>query len=76
MAESSLDSLRQTRAVQVQFRAYELRPEGAPPIPPELQAQYRQRIAAGWPRVQQIARARAKARRSREARAGSAPWTR
>ncbi len=58
MAESSLDSLRQTRAVQVQFRAYELRPEGAPPIPPELQAQYRQRIAAGWPRVQQIARER------------------
>ena len=58
MAESSLDSLKQTRAVQVQFRAYELRPEGTPPIPPELEAQYRQRIAAGWPRVQQIARER------------------
>jgi predicted DsbA family dithiol-disulfide isomerase len=58
MAESSLDSLRQTRAVQVQFRAYELRPEGTPPIPPELEAQHRQRIAAGWPRVQQMARER------------------
>ncbi len=58
MAESSLDSLKQTRAVQVQFRAYELRPEGAPPIPPEVQAQYRERLAAGWPRVQQMARER------------------
>src|SRR5258707_5937332 len=58
MAESRLDSLKQTRAVPVQFRAYELRPEGSPPIPPELQAQYRARIAAGWPRVQQMARER------------------
>ena len=58
MAESSLDSLKQTRAVQVQYRAYELRPEGTPPIPPELEAQHRERIAAGWPRVQQMARER------------------
>ena len=58
MAESSLDSLKQTRAVQVQYRAYELRPEGTPAIPPELAAHYRERIAAGWPRVQQIARER------------------
>jgi predicted DsbA family dithiol-disulfide isomerase len=58
MAESSLDSLKQTRAVQVQFRAYELRPAGTPSLPPEVEAQHRQRIAAGWPRVQQIARER------------------
>ncbi len=58
MAESSLDSLKQTRAVEVQFRAYELRPEGTPPLPPEVQAQYRQRVADGWPRVQQMARER------------------
>jgi predicted DsbA family dithiol-disulfide isomerase len=58
MAESSLDSLKQTRAIQVQFRAYELRPEGTPPIPAEIQAQYAERIAAGWPRVQQVARER------------------
>ena len=58
MAESSLDSLRQTRAVQVEFRAYELRPEGTSPIPPELAAQHRERIAAGWPRVQEMARER------------------
>jgi predicted DsbA family dithiol-disulfide isomerase len=58
MAESSLDSLKQTRAVQVQFRAYELRPEGTPPLAPEVEAQHRQRGATGWPRVQQIARER------------------
>ena len=55
MAESSLDSLRQTRDVQVEWRAYELRPEGTPPLPPEVEAAHRQRIAEGWPRVQQIA---------------------
>ena len=58
MAESSLDSLRQTRVVQVQLRAYELRPEDAPPIPPEVEAQHRQRGAENWPRVQRIARER------------------
>lgn len=54
MAESGLDSLRTTHAVQVEWRAYELRPAGAPPIP----AEYRERIFAGWPRVQQMARER------------------
>ena len=58
MAESSLDSLRQTRVIQVQFRAYELRPEGTPPLPPAVEAEYRKRVAAGWPRTQQIARER------------------
>jgi len=58
MAESSLDSLKQTRAVRAEFRAYELRPEGTPPLPPEVEAEYRQRVAAGWPRTQQIARER------------------
>lgn len=58
MAESSLDSLKQTRSVQVEFRAYELRPEGTPPLPPEVEAQHRQRVAAGWPRLQQVARDR------------------
>jgi predicted DsbA family dithiol-disulfide isomerase len=54
MAESGLDSLQQTHAVQVEWRAFELRPAGAPPISPD----YRQRILEGWPRVQQIARER------------------
>ena len=54
MAESGLDSLRETHAVSIQWKAFELRPEGSPPIPPE----YRARIEAGWPRVQQMARER------------------
>ena len=58
MAESSLDSLRQTREVQVEWRAYELRPEGSPSLPPDVEAAHRKRIAEGWPRVQEIARNR------------------
>ncbi len=58
MAESGLDSLRQTHEVQVEWRAYELRPHDAPPIPPEIEARYREKIAAGWPRVEAIARER------------------
>lgn len=54
MAESGLDSLRKTHTVSVTWRAFELRPEGAPPVP----AEYRERILAGWPRVQQLARER------------------
>jgi len=58
MAESSLDSLRQTRQVEVEWRAYELRPADAPQLPPEVEAAYRKRIAEGWPRVQETARER------------------
>jgi predicted DsbA family dithiol-disulfide isomerase len=58
MAESGLDSLRETHAVQVEWRAFELRPEEAPPLPAEAEAAYRARIMEGWPRVQQIARER------------------
>jgi predicted DsbA family dithiol-disulfide isomerase len=38
--------------VSVQWRSFELRPKGAPPIPPE----YRARIEAGRPRLYAIAR--------------------
>src|SRR5262245_29505621 len=58
MAESSLDSLRKERDVSVEWRAYELRPENMPPIPPEVEAKHRERGAAGWPRVALIARER------------------
>jgi predicted DsbA family dithiol-disulfide isomerase len=58
MAESSLDSLRETHAIEVTFRAYELRPYNAPPLPPEVEERRRQRIAEHWPRVQQTARER------------------
>ncbi len=54
MAESGLDSLRETHDVNVEWRAYELRPAGSEPLPP----QYRERIRQGWPRVAQTARER------------------
>ncbi len=54
MAVSGLDTLRQSREISAEFRAFELRPPGSPPIPPE----YRARIDAGWPRVEAIARER------------------
>ena len=55
MAESSLDSLRQRRDISVVFRAYELRPETAEALPPEVEERYRKRIEAGWPRLKQTA---------------------
>jgi predicted DsbA family dithiol-disulfide isomerase len=58
MAESSLDSLKLRREIAVTFRAYELHPEKAEPLPPEVEEHYRKRIAAGWPRVEQMARER------------------
>ncbi len=54
MAESGLDLLRETHEIQVTWKAFELRPKGSPPMPPE----YRERILAGWPRVQQMAQER------------------
>jgi len=54
MAESGLGSLRATHAVKVEWRAFELRSNGAQPVP----AEYRERIRQGWPRAQQIARER------------------
>lgn len=54
MAESGLDSLRETHTINIQWKAFELRPKGSPPIPPE----YREQILQGWPRVQQMARER------------------
>jgi predicted DsbA family dithiol-disulfide isomerase len=58
MAESSLDSLRKTRDVAVEWRAYELSPDNLPPIPPEVEAAYQEKIARSWPQVQQVARER------------------
>jgi len=54
MAESGLDSLRETHDVKVEWKAFELRPKGSPPISPE----YREYILQSWPRVQQIGRER------------------
>ena len=55
MAESSLGSLSQRRDIEATFRAYELRPQNSEPPPPEVEEHYRQRVDAGWPRVQQTA---------------------
>ncbi len=44
MAEASLASLKQSRDIIVEWKAYELRPEGKFQGPPELEARYHQRI--------------------------------
>ena len=58
MAESGLDSLRETHAIQVEWRAYELRPAGLPPPDPEEVESFRRYVLKAWPRVQAIARER------------------
>jgi predicted DsbA family dithiol-disulfide isomerase len=47
-----LEKLENSHPVEVMWRAFELRPRGAPPVPPE----YRAKIAAGRPRLYAIAR--------------------
>lgn len=58
MAESGLDSLRQTHEVSVDWRAFELRPAEAPAPSPEQDEAHRQYVLSAWPRVAQIARER------------------
>ncbi len=48
---SSLEKLEASHGVTIQWRSYELRPKGSPPIPPE----YKARIEAGRPRLYAIA---------------------
>jgi predicted DsbA family dithiol-disulfide isomerase len=47
-----LEKLENSHGVAVQWRSFELRPAGAPPMPPE----YRARIEQGQPRLNAIAR--------------------
>ena len=54
MAKSGLDTLRETYELLVDWKAFELRPKGSPPISPA----YRAQILEGWPRMSQIARER------------------
>ncbi len=51
---SSLERLKQSHNVEVIWRSYELRPEGAPPIPDW----YKERILAGRPQFAAMARER------------------
>lgn len=58
MAESGLDSLAETHAVAITWKAYELRPEEAgAPSPAELE-RFRKYLQQGWPRVAEAARER------------------
>jgi predicted DsbA family dithiol-disulfide isomerase len=52
LVASSLEKLREERKVALHWRAFELRPTGSPPLPPE----YRQRILNARPRLYAIAR--------------------
>ncbi|MCK6624028.1 MAG: DsbA family protein [Anaerolineae bacterium] len=58
MLKSGLDELAKVEDIEIIWKSYELRPADAPPLPPEYEKSYRERIEAGWPRVQQIARER------------------
>ncbi|GIW07036.1 MAG: hypothetical protein KatS3mg060_1841 [Dehalococcoidia bacterium] len=57
MAVSGLDALSRTEPIVVTWKAFELRPPEAPPLPPQVVEQYRQRIAASSERMRQHARA-------------------
>jgi predicted DsbA family dithiol-disulfide isomerase len=56
MAEAGLASLKQTRDVVVEWKAFELRPEGKFPGTPEQEEYYRTRIKAGHSRMTTFAR--------------------
>jgi predicted DsbA family dithiol-disulfide isomerase len=56
MIKSSLDKLAETEDIEVTWKSYELRPQNAPPLPPAHEQAYKERIAAGWPRTQQMAK--------------------
>lgn len=51
LASTSLEKLKESHGVEVVWRSYELRPKGAPPMPPEYQAH----ILATRPRFEAMA---------------------
>jgi predicted DsbA family dithiol-disulfide isomerase len=56
MIKSSLDELANTEEIEIIWKSFELRPAGAPPLAPAQEQAYKERIAAAWPRTQQMAR--------------------
>ena len=56
MQKSSLDELAKTEDIEVIWKSFELRPKNAPPMLPEQEQAYKERIAAAWPRTSQMAR--------------------
>ncbi|MCC7358751.1 MAG: DsbA family oxidoreductase [Anaerolineales bacterium] len=55
MGEAALAQLQVSRNVELEIRAYELRPAGTPPLPPAQEAAFRRHVRDGWPRVQRLA---------------------
>ena len=55
MIKSSLDKLAEVEDIDVVWRSYELRPAGDPPMPPEYESTYRDKIAAAWPNTKRTA---------------------
>lgn len=55
MQKASLDRLAKTEDIEVVWRSFELRPQNMPPLPPAQEEAYKARIAAAWPRTQQMA---------------------
>lgn len=58
MAESGLDSLTETHAIALTWKAYELRPPEAPAQSPAELERFRAYLREGWPRLADIARER------------------
>jgi predicted DsbA family dithiol-disulfide isomerase len=56
MMKSSLDELAKTEDIELVWKSYELRPLTMPPLPSAQEQAYKERIAAAWPRTQQMAR--------------------
>lgn len=56
MQKSSLDNLAKTENIDVVWRSFELRPNDAPPLPPEQLQAYQARIEAAWPNTTRIAK--------------------
>ena len=56
MIKSSLDSLVAAQEIEVIWHSFELRPLNAPPMPPDQEEAYKERIAAAWPQTQRTAK--------------------
>ena len=52
MQKASLDQLAKMEEIEVTWKSFELRPNGAPPVPES----YKERIAAAWPQTLQMAK--------------------
>lgn len=56
MIKASLDQLAETEDIEVIWKSFELRPKNGPPMPPDHEQAYQERIANAWPRTSQMAR--------------------